>query len=232
MPRITVFDKELHLHIPVHVTPDGQTFPYVIASGKFIQLATAYHSIQGDLLEAQAMILYLQNNPGLPPVVKSSMFKAFIIQYGKCFTTAWGRKVMMNADKVYKEQKELSNIHNDVMEMRHNYIAHAGESKYDYGAMVIYLNPSLDNPLIIGTIYSDSKFLDHSLKISGYQKLCHWALDYVGKTLEKLGPKFDKELEALDINKLYTKSKTPERKDWIMRHDVDSLGIVSRKRSK
>ena len=136
----------------------------------------------------------------------------------------------MNADKVYKGQEELLNIHSDVMEMRHNYIAHAGESKYEYGAMVIYLNPSLDQPLIVATMYSDSKFLDHSLKISGYQKLCHWALDYVNNKLEKLGPKFDQELEALDIKELYRKSKSPDRKDWIIRYDVDSLGIVNRKR--
>lgn len=232
MSRIAVFDKEFHLHIPVHATPQGQTLPYVIASGKFIQLTTAYHSLQGDLLEVQAMISYLQSNPGLPPVVMSSMFKAFIIQYAKCFTKAWGRNAKLNADKVYKDHEGLLEIHKEVMEMRNNYIAHAGQSKYNYGAMVIYLNPDLDNPMIVGSIYTEMKYFDHSLKISAYQKLCQWALDYVNNKLEKLGPKFDQELDVLDIKELYRKSKTPDRKDWTIRYDVDSLGIVNRKRNK
>lgn len=69
MSRITVFDKELYLHIPVLISQEGQAFPYVITKGKITQITTAYHSLQGDLLEVQAMILHLQSNQGIPPVV-------------------------------------------------------------------------------------------------------------------------------------------------------------------
>jgi len=75
MPGSTVFDKELNLHIPVLTSQEGQTFLYVVATGKFTQIASADHSIQGDLLEVQAMIIYCQNNTGLAPVVRQVCLK-------------------------------------------------------------------------------------------------------------------------------------------------------------
>lgn len=81
-----MFDKALFLYVPVLTTYEGKIGPYTVADGKITKVVTAYHSIQNDLLETQAMIIYLKDNPVIPGVVKASMFKAFIIQYAKCFT--------------------------------------------------------------------------------------------------------------------------------------------------
>ncbi len=168
MDPITIFDKELFLYIPVLTTFEGKICPYVVANGKFTRLVTAYHSIQSDLLETQSMINYLKGNPVIPGVVKASMFKAFIIQYAKCFTKPWGRVAKLEADSVFDSQQDLLEIHKEVMEMRHNYIAHAGTGKYDYGAMVLYLNPDPGKPSIERIIHNDLRFIDHSLKLPGY----------------------------------------------------------------
>jgi hypothetical protein len=76
----------------------------------------------------------------------------------------------------------------DQIEMRHNYIAHAGTGKYDYGAMVLYLNLDPGKPYIERIIHTDLKFMDHSLKLPGYIKICQHALEYINFKLEKLGP--------------------------------------------
>ncbi len=214
MDPITIFDKELFLYIPALTTLEGKICPYVVANGKFTRVVTAYHSIQSDLLEVQSMINYLKDNPFIPGVVKASMFKAFIIQYAKCFTKPLGRVAKLEADSVFDSQQDLLEIHKDVMEMRNNYIAHAGSGKYDHGAMVLYLNPDPGTPSIERIIHADLKFMDHSLKLPGYEKACQRALEYVNFKIEKLAPSYNKEVDSMDLKELYKASKTPNRKDF------------------
>jgi hypothetical protein len=171
MSRINVFDKDLFLYVPVLTTHEGKICPYAIVNGKFTKLVTAYHSIQSDLLETQAMIFYLKSNPDAPGVVKASMFKAFVTQYSKCFTKAWGRGAKLEAKSVFESEEDLLETHKDVMEMRNNYIVHAGTGKYDNGAMIIYLNSDSGNPAMERIIHADLKFMDHSLKLPGYDKI-------------------------------------------------------------
>ena len=73
MDSISVFDNELFLYTPVLTTHENKICPYLVANGKFTRLITAYHSIQSDLLETQAMIIYLKDNPVIPGIVKASM---------------------------------------------------------------------------------------------------------------------------------------------------------------
>lgn len=78
---------------------------------------------------------------------------------------------------MFDSQQDLLEIHKEVMEMRNNYIAHAGAWKYDNGAMVQYLNPDPGKPSIERIIHTDLKFMDHSLKLPGYEKVCQRALE-------------------------------------------------------
>lgn len=221
MDRITVFDKDLFLFIPVITTLEGKVCPYTVINGKFTRLVTAYYSIQSDLMETQAMIIYLNDNPAAPGIVKASMFKAFIIQYAKCFSQAWGRNVTLKADEVFGTQTELLEKHEEVMQMRNNYIAHAGQGKYEYGAMVIYLNPESERPAIKGIIHADLKFMDHSLKLPGYERICKHALEYVSNKLNQLQSPYDKEVDSMEFTDLYKVSKTPDRKEWQIRQYGD-----------
>lgn len=110
MDPITIFDKELFLYISVLTTLEGKICSYVVATGKITRLITAYYSIQSDLLETQSMINYVKDNPVIPGVVKSSKFKAFIIQYAKCYTKPLGRVAKLEADSVFDSQQVLLEI--------------------------------------------------------------------------------------------------------------------------
>jgi hypothetical protein len=147
------------------------------------------------------------------------MFKAIIIQYAKCFTKAWGRAAKLESKSVFHSQEDLLEIHDEVMEMRNNYIAHAGKGKYDYGAMVMYLNPNPGKPGIGRIIHADLKFMDHSMKLAGYHKICQRALEYVDFKMEKLSSSYNKEVDSMDLKELYKKSKTPNRKNWEFKND-------------
>lgn len=127
MQHVSVFDKEYHLDIMVDFTNEGEVCPYVVAEGKISKRVTGYYSVYGDLKEAKAMLSFIEGNPMIPLIVKGSMFKAFIVQYAKCFTKTWGRGVKLESDMVFKGNKELLKAHNGLMEIRDNYIAHAGQ---------------------------------------------------------------------------------------------------------
>lgn len=119
MQATSVFDTEYSLQIRVERNYANKVCPYLVINGQHTKSVTAYHSLRWNLLEAQDMLLYLNQNPKQPTIVMASMFKAFIIQYTKCFTKSKGRKISLNSAAVFKDQKDLLKVHNQVMDIRH-----------------------------------------------------------------------------------------------------------------
>lgn len=217
MVEISVFDKEAFLYIPLIVSIEGKVSSYLIIDTKLAKQTAAYYSMQGDLFELQEILKYLGENPKAPMVVKASMFKAFITQYARCFAASDGRKLQLDPGAVFKERMDLLSIHREVINMRNNYMAHAGVGIYEYGAMVAHLNSDPTNPYRIGSVYAELKFMDHAKKVDGYAELCKCVLEFLRDKLEKLRDKFDKEFDETDLKKLYGNCKTPDRKEWIIK---------------
>jgi hypothetical protein len=209
MQPTSVFDPEYNLQIRLERNYANKVCPHLVINGRHTKTVTAYHSLRWDLYEAQEMILYLQQNPKLPTIVLASMFKAFIVQYTRCYTESKGRKISLNSPAVFKDQKDLLNVHNQVMDIRNKYIAHADESPYDFGAMVIYLNPDEKRPAIFSIIYTAMKLFDHSILLNEYIDICKRSLEFVDSKLEGVRPHYHKEVDAIDIQDLYKRSKTP-----------------------
>lgn len=216
MVEISVFDKEAFLYIPLVISNDGKVSSYVITDTKIAKQTAAYYSMQGDLFELQEILKYLSENPKAPMVVRASMYKAFITQYARCFAESDGRKLQLDPTAVFKDKKDFLPVHKEVIDMRNNYIAHAGIGIYEYGAMVGHLNPDPSFPYRIGSVYAELKFLDHARKVDGYAELCKCVLEFLRGKIDKLRDKFDKEFDETDLKELYSKCKTPERKDWIL----------------
>jgi hypothetical protein len=225
MQHVSVFDKEYHLDIMVDFTNEGKVCPYVVADGKIAKRVTGYYSIYGDLKEAKAMLSYIEGNPTIPIIVKGSMFKAFIAQYAKCFTNAWVRGVKLEPDNVFKNNEELLKAHDGLMEIRNNYIAHAGEGHYQFGGMVVYLNPDQKNPLIRRILFSELRLMDLSIKIPDYNNLCQHLLDFVRNKLEDIRPHFNKELDSNDLVGMYKRSKMPDPNDFKMSSHAEHLNV-------
>ncbi len=225
MQHVSVFDKEYHLDIIVDFTNEGKACPYVVAEGKIAKRVTGYYSIYGDLKEAKAMLSFIEDNPTIPLIVKGSMFKAFIAQYAKCFTSAWGRGVKLESDRVFHDNEELLKAHKALMEIRDNYIAHAGEGHYQFGGMVAYLNPDQTNPMVRRILFSELRLMDLSINILGYNNLCQFLLNFARNKLEELRPHFHKELEFGDLNGLYKRAKMPDPKDFRISSQTENLNV-------
>lgn len=70
--------------------------------------------------------------------IRRSLFISSIITYGRCFTQTRGRGTRLESTKYIKPQyKEL---HGEVMNLRHEYIAHAGVSDGEKFYATVYFN--------------------------------------------------------------------------------------------
>ena len=83
--------------------------------------------------------------PNIPDKDEGRRLKSLLISmctiYGKCFTSADGRRVKLGKNNIDKKYIET---HDDIMEMRNNYAAHSGEEKIETGKIVLAI--TLDDP--------------------------------------------------------------------------------------
>ena len=120
---------------------DGSTFDFAVPgyAGKKV---TTYHSILGDLNQCKNCFSELLNDAN-NDVVKTSLFHTIVILYGKCFTDATSSKSAKLELSVFDKNKELIPFHNEIMDMRHNFIAHRGTSEHEFG--ITYLSLGVDD---------------------------------------------------------------------------------------
>ncbi len=73
-----------------------------------------------------------------------SLFDSAMVAYGKCFAGAEGRKVKLEADKVFtgKKGKRLLKTHKKAIDIRNQYLAHAGITKFETSEPYAVLNPT------------------------------------------------------------------------------------------
>lgn len=75
------------------------------------------------------------------------LFLAFAVTYGKCFTQARGRRVKLDAAFV---QEESMDIHSWIMDVRHNFVAHAGPTEREGGDLFVAIHPDNSIGRVLG----------------------------------------------------------------------------------
>tara|TARA_R110000868_G_scaffold88414_1_gene246478 strand:- start:742 stop:1344 length:603 start_codon:yes stop_codon:yes gene_type:complete len=82
-----------------------------------------------DILGFIEIVKGLINIPGKnADLTVKGLSRAIAITYGKCFTKADGRKTKLEADIISADVKD---IHEQLIHMRNNYVAHAGISTHE-----------------------------------------------------------------------------------------------------
>ena len=218
------YDERYNLQIPI-IEVDAETMcPYVIANGKWAVKIAGLHGILRDLQEAQAIVSYLLNTDGVPPIVSVSMFKAFAVQYARCYTDNSVRRLKLDIRDVFKpEDIKVKLVHNEIMKMRMDYIAHASDMDYESGAMVLYLDPVESNKQIIKQIYANNKFMDPTHILEESMELCEFMIKYIMTRLEHFGKFYDDEIEKLDLDKIYADSFLPDINDCDILFESDLM---------
>ncbi len=70
-----------------------------------------------------------------------ALYLSMVITYGKCFASAFGRRVRLNARKLFKSKRELHDVHKDLMDQRNQFVAHSGKSPLERVQTLVVLHP-------------------------------------------------------------------------------------------
>ena len=148
-----------------------------------------YLQIFHDLNYLKSCLIYLYENIDKRDInfLKKVVWQALIINYAKCFIKANGRKVKLESNTVFKNSNDgLLNIHKELMELRHQYVAHSGVSNYERLEVYLALDPTSEN-IIIGSYHSFKNVFTAGLEnIKKYSILVEYVWQYVNKKIKEI----------------------------------------------
>ncbi|EPN8550553.1 hypothetical protein AB6D65_18480 [Vibrio alginolyticus] len=143
--------------------------------------------------------------------ILKSLYISLVVTYGKCFTQAKGRKVKLELSEMFsKEEIELKELHLELMEQRHQYVAHAGVTLHEKAQAILILHPDQEAglPPVLTTMAQHTSTMD-----VGYYKQCLNLLDHVDKKVSQIvtskGEALTKSVLAeTSLEQLYTQART------------------------
>ncbi len=156
--------------------------PEIIAK-KFI----GYCSMREDIL---LIIEYLNGlSKGQSSTISSALTHAIIVLYGKCFTDASEAKYPKLEDNViFNDQPEYKALHDFLMNLRHRFIAHRGETDSEVGAAFLMFPKEGKGETQVK--YKQLKQCSLNAKeIASIKTLAEFLLEVVEKRIQKAGDK-------------------------------------------
>ena len=129
-----------HLLAKIEKENEGKYYDFVLP-GFLARGIVAYQSMRADLLLMIDACKTL-TNPELTEVVKASLWHMIIAAYGKCFTDATSSKSpkLEPSECFAGENVKFLTAHAELMELRHNYIAHRGSTDEELGFGYMRMN--------------------------------------------------------------------------------------------
>lgn len=189
---------------------------------KIIRRFCGYTLIEKDMRDVIAFLgahhkIVDQGNSTENDFLVKALVRAIAITYGKCFVNATeGRKVTLKRNIISDKNQTA---HDELMEMRHQYVAHAGESIYE-SCMFAYLLPQIKknrkSPFeTVGFIELRQCITTANFLIS-YESLFKEVHDYIKDKLQLLEEKVDIFLKNLSLEKFYELAKKNKRSRVIL----------------
>lgn len=153
-------------------------------SKKFI----AYCAMKEDLELILEYINEMRNNPAI--VIKSALSYSLIALYGKCFTDASQSSFpKLEPSDLFAEVDENNETHNYLIELRHQFIAHRGETENEIGIsyMLVPKKDSLDKTQVR---FSQLKMVGFSNEdLNKFEKLVRYLIEKLLDKIQKSGQK-------------------------------------------
>ena len=148
-----------------------------------------YLQILHDLDYLKNCLIYLYQNVDKQDInfLKKAVWQALIVNYAKCFVKADGRKVKLEPTIVFeKSNNDLLNTHKELMELRHQYVAHSGVNNYEILEVYLALDPTSKN-IIKGSYHSFKKVFTAGLEnIKKYSLLVEYVWQFVNDKIKTI----------------------------------------------
>lgn len=169
----------------------------------------AYTSMKKDLERNSEYINLLRQRPG--ELIESALTYALISLYGKCFTDASKNGYpKLNPKEIFEDGSELEETHDVLMDLRHQFIAHRGDTESEVG-IAYSIIPKTDDSLAQQIRFQQVKRSSFSTEDLGKLETLHIHLmQYLSPMIEKWANKaargFNENLSVQEMTALYLNS--------------------------
>jgi len=153
----------------------------VFESKKFLDLAETTHAID--------------QNASLDEVLtQQSLYRSFLLAYGKCFTTSGKGRSSLDARRVFGSNTHMRSVHQRIMELRHRFAAHNDSSGLDHAVIEV---EELEREFVITQRYAVANPLhEYADYKKAVQVLEEYAVDQVNKAIASLENKLQKKVRV------------------------------------
>jgi len=125
-----------------------------------VNLAITMTSDNLDVVSNLRSYQYIQNSDELT-TIQHSLFSSAVVAYGKCFASAEGRGIKLDKASVFKNANHsLLDAHSNIIDIRNNYIAHAGNTFMENHTVQLVYHPDKERN-ISPFISVDTDFISH-----------------------------------------------------------------------
>ncbi|WP_035643504.1 hypothetical protein [Flavobacterium sp. ASV13] len=153
-------------------------------SKKFI----AYCAMHEDLKKTLEYIKLLRTD--VDPIIKSALTYSLISLYGKCYTDASKNNFpKLEPKNLFKDDNQLIEIHNFLMDLRHQFIAHRGNTESEIGVAYMAI-PKKEGVEQSQVNFSQIKLNAFSPKeLDKIETLINYVVEYLKQVIKKNGQK-------------------------------------------
>ncbi len=165
----------------------GEKYLIVAVPGFVARKFVAYCSIKEDLELMLGYISVLRSET--PKIVRSSLTYALIALYGKCFTDASENSApKLEPKAIFTAEDTNLPVHNNLMQLRHNFIAHRGDTDSEIG--IAFLAWPKEGNERSQVRFSQIKQISFSPdELAAIEKLLKFLLDTAVEKIQKTGQK-------------------------------------------
>ena len=153
-------------------------------SKKFI----AYCAMREDLKKTLEYIKLLGTD--VNPIIKSALTYSLIALYGKCYTDASKNNFpKLEPKNLFKDDNQLKEVHNFLMDLRHQFIAHRGDTESEIGVsfMVIPKKEGVEQSQVSFSQVKLNAFSPEEL--AKIMTLINYTIEYLEQVIQKNGQK-------------------------------------------
>jgi len=118
---------------------EGNVCPYILATSKRAKRLSGLTQINFDVNYAKERMESAIEQTDIE--LEYVLWLTAITFYGRCFASAKGRRVKLEQKHIEMFNPNAVNYHRSLVELRNEYIAHAGVSAYEDAGVMIVLNP-------------------------------------------------------------------------------------------
>jgi hypothetical protein len=145
-------------------------------------------------------------------LIRQNLWFSLIFTYAKCFTDASQGK---NTGKLEKKDhllgatSKITELHDDLIYIRHNYLAHGVENSQEYIVAKLYFLPTNDPKVVKSKLGYEGlrAFGDSPERLNQILELVDIVIDNVKKKIEKIGLAVRKEINNKSIEEWIIEGK-------------------------